>query len=361
MHCAVRSRAFAFFLLLSVSYFLLTGCASLSRRMDSGPEGPDLPISADSQAPETFSAPAEKPGKMGETTSSGRGSHYVPGLVWYPKAQVIGRNRGHMVAEKETLLDIARFHNLGYNELVDLYPHIDPWMPPKGEELLIPAQRILPDVPADGIVINTPEMRLYYFTARNGQPRVLTFPIGVGGEDYPTPIGMYAIHEKRTHPVWYIPPSLQPKYGAKTMPPGPDNPLGDYMMKLGSSDYGIHGTNIPWSIGRMATHGCIRLYPEDIRRLFPMVRPGTRVRLLYQPVKVAQVNGRIFIEVHRDVYGRMGDLRRYAENLLLWKDLFKNVDRVKLHRVVQQQNGLPADITRGRQTSSPATVRVTPD
>ncbi|KAB2889882.1 MAG: L,D-transpeptidase family protein [Desulfobulbaceae bacterium] len=357
MHRVVRPRAVAFFLLLSATYFLLTGCASLNHmlRRDSAAQDVSAPAGAPADAPslqgEIDSEAADTPQMGGKPSLPGSAppgrSHYVPGLVWYPKAQLIGRNRDHLIAEKETLLDIARFHNLGYNELVDLYPHIDPWMPPKGEELLIPSQRILPDVPAEGIVINTPEMRLYYFTARNGRSKVLTFPIGVGGEDYPTPVGTYAIYEKRTHPVWYIPPSLQRKYGAKTMPPGPDNPLGDYMMKLGYSDYGIHGTNVPWSIGRMATHGCIRLYPEDIRRLFPMVKPGTKVRLLYQPVKVAQVNGRVFIEVHRDVYGKVGDLRRYAENLLLWKDLYRKVDRAKLHRVVQQQNGLPVDITRG--------------
>lgn len=352
-------RAIVALLLLCASQLLLSGCAGLGQRMASGPQEEQIQAPPPEQPPATVRpegvpAPAGKPAEPGAATQVPiRGSLFSPGLVWYPKAQVIGRNREHRVAPRETMLDIARYHNLGYNELIDLHPQIDPWMPPEGQELLIPVQRILPDVLADGIVINTPEMRLYYFTTRNGQPRVLTFPIGIGGEEFPTPVGTYEIHEKRSRPTWYIPPSLQQKYGAKTMPPGPDNPLGDYMMKLGSSMYGIHGTNIPWSIGRMATHGCIRLYPEDIRRLFPMVKPGTKVRLLYQPVKVAQVNGRIYIEVHRDVYGKLGDLRRYSENLLLWKNLFKKIDREKLHWAVERQNGLPVDIT-GDVTNSPA-------
>jgi L,D-transpeptidase ErfK/SrfK len=362
MHPAFSLRAIVYFLLFCATHLLLSGCAGLGHRMGSGQEEQDIQSSPNEQAPPEVARPQEVPAPTGKPAPPGvsgqvpiRGSLFSPGLVWYPKSQVIGRNRGHLVSAKETLLDIARYHNLGYNELTDLYPQVDPWMPPEGQELLIPVQRILPDVLADGIVINTPEMRLYYFTSRNGQPRVLTFPIGIGGMDFQTPVGVFEIHEKRSRPTWYIPPSLQPKYGAKTMPPGPDNPLGDYMMKLGSSMYGIHGTNIPWSIGRMATHGCIRLYPEDIRRLFPMVKPGTKARLLYQPVKVAQVNNRVYIEVHRDVYGKLGDLRRYSENLLIWKNLFKKIDRQKLHNAVANQNGLPVDITGDFQnTPSPA-------
>lgn len=275
-------------------------------------------------------------------------------LLWYPLAPIIGKPGRHTIAARETLLDIARRAHLGYNELEDLYPSLDPWVPPPGVTLTIPAQRILPGVISQGIVINIPEMRLYYIAMTRGIAGVLTFPIGIGDASFPTPVGTYRISSKEVNPTWNIPPSLQKKHQAKMIPAGPNNPLGSHWMRLGSSMYGIHGTNFPWSVGRLATHGCIRLYPEDIRKLFPVVPQGTMVRLIYQPVKLAVLNGRIYIEVHRDVYKVYGNLMSYCEKLLAAKNIGHLIDRGRLRRAVAEQHGMPVEIT-GSVHPSPET------
>lgn len=276
----------------------------------------------------------------------GSGAAETGPLLWYPIAQIIGRPGEHTVKARETLLDIARQHDLGYNELEDLYSSFDPWSPPVGYTLVIPSQRIIPGVAGQGIVINIPEMRLYYFAMRGGQPRVLTFPIGIGDPSFPTPVGTFTLSSKEINPVWDIPPSLQEKHGTKVIREGPDNPLGSHWMRLSNTMYGIHGTNFPWSVGRLATHGCIRLYPEDIRRLFPVVAHGTLVRIIYQPVKLAIVNRRIFIEIHRDVYNVYGDLLSYCEKLLAAKNLGHLVDQDRVRHAAVAADGMPVEITR---------------
>ncbi len=269
-----------------------------------------------------------------------------PGAGANDYGRIIGENGRHIVRGKETLLDIARQYDLGYNELVELYPKCDPWLPPEGLELVIPSQRILPDTALRGIVINIPEMRLYYFSRKNSHLNIETFPVGIGDDTFPTPTGSFVIGAKRKNPTWYIPPSLQAKYDAKTIPPGPDNPLGDYWVALKDTMYGIHGSDIPWSVGRLVTHGCIRMYPEDIAQFFNMVQPGTPVRLLYQPVKIAKVSDRILIEVHRDIYHTVkGTLINYAESEIAKKGLWQWVDKKKFSRAIKLQNGLLMDIT----------------
>ena len=307
-------------------------------------------ISAAERAPH----PTLPAGKNGQAETGEEASGGAP-LPWQPLTAIIGTRQRHKVATGETLLDIARLYDLGYNELEDLYPAVDPWRLPEGAEMTIPARKILPDPVVRGIVINVPEMRLYYYDVIGDRPMVTTFPIGIGATDFPTPVGSFAVTSKRVHPTWFIPPSLQAKYrGITSVPPGPNNPLGDYWMRLGDSMYGIHSTNFPWSVGRMATHGCIRMYPEDMERFFPIVQPGTRVQLVYQPVKVAVVDARIHIEVHRDVYGKKGDLRRYSQTLLIDKGLAGRVDRRRLDRAVREHTGMPVEITLGSAPSIPS-------
>jgi L,D-transpeptidase ErfK/SrfK len=259
------------------------------------------------------------------------------------ESALLGTPQRHVIQNKETLLDIARQYNLGFNEMQDLYPHLDPWIPPVGVELVIPSQRLLPDLKTEGIVINLAEFRLYYFM--KGKNPVLTFPVGLGNKDWPTPVGKFRIGEKRKNPTWYIPPSLQHKYPVKAIPPGPDNPLGKYWMGLEGTYYGIHGTDIPWSIGRLVTHGCIRMYPEDIPQLFKLVKPGTEVRIIYEPVKIGRVSGRVYVEVHRDIYNRIEDLTAYGYKRLGQKGLLESVDLDKFRQALDLQDGLPWDIT----------------
>jgi L,D-transpeptidase ErfK/SrfK len=284
------------------------------------------------------------PGSLG---AAGAYSYRFPGqgiLLDGTARTVIGIPQIHKVSDEETLLDIARQYGLGFNELADLYPHQDPWLLRHGMEVTIPSQWILPAHRNTGIVINIAELRLYYFMDRIGM--VKTFPIGIGDEGWETPLGDYQIGEKRVRPTWHVPQSLQEKYGTATVAPGPDNPLGNYWMRLGHSAYGIHGTNFPWSVGRLVTHGCIRLYPEHIQELFQLIQPGTPVQLIYEPVKLGYHSGKIYAEVHRDIYTKVEHFVIYGHDRLAATGLGNRVDWKKFQQALQRQDGLPVDITR---------------
>lgn len=256
--------------------------------------------------------------------------------------------RQHVIKKEETLLDVARFYDLGINEIQALYPDWDPWMPPPGIAMDIPSQWILPEILKEGILVNTAELRLYYFNEKKGI--VKTFPISIGERDWATPQGTFKITEKVVEPAWTVPPSLRTKYEVWTFPPGPDNPLGGYWLGLGDSGYGIHGTDFAWSIGRLVTRGCIRMYPEDIRLLFDLVGVGTPVKIVYEPVKIGNRSGRIFVEIHEDVYGKISNFSKYAYFQLFERGMVDNVDLKKLRQALYHRTGLPVDITR----SSPA-------
>lgn len=210
---------------------------------------------------------------------------------------------------EDTLIQIARQYSLGYEELLRVNPSVDPWLPGEGTTIVIPGQRILPAGERSGIVVNLPENRLYFYPKpRAGQPaKVLTFPVSVGKMDWRTPLGTTTIVSKRTNPTWTPPESVRrdrAKRGEpplpRVVPPGPDNPLGRHAMRLGipGGAYLIHGTNNPDAVGMAVTHGCLRMYPEDIARMFPDVPIGTRVALINEPVKLARVGGEIWLEVH---------------------------------------------------------------
>lgn len=268
-----------------------------------------------------------------------------PGHLQPAGQTLIGFPQEHVIQAKETLLDVARQYDLGFNEISDLYPHLDPWIPPRGTKLVIPSQWVLPEESiGDGILINAAEMRLYY--REKGSNRIMTFPIGIGDKGAETQEGVYSIQIKTVNPTWFIPPSLRYKYGAASIPPGPNNPLGDFWMGLGGSHYGIHGTDIPWSVGRLVTHGCIRMYPEDIAVLFKAVPVGTMVKIIYEPVKLTCFMDRIFVEVHKDIYGRVGDLMSYGYALLHTRNLVQYVEPQKFQRALKCRNGLPLDVTR---------------
>jgi L,D-transpeptidase ErfK/SrfK len=205
----------------------------------------------------------------------------------------IGEVTYYTVRGHETLYDIARFVDLGVDEIINANKNIDPWLPKAGDVITLPTKFIIPDVPRKGIVINLATMRLYYFPPDNPDD-IITFPISVGVEGRSTPLGMTKISRKRKNPEWIPPQSirLEKPWLPGIVPAGPDNPLGEYALSL---DYSkdqrwtsvvIHGTNRPWSIGTLASHGCIRLYPEDIRVLFEAVETGTAVNIIYQPYPV---------------------------------------------------------------------------
>ncbi len=221
---------------------------------------------------------------------------------------LIGAAAEVAAAHDDTLIDIARRYGLGYEEVVNANPGIDPWLPGAGTIVRLPLRRVLPDAPREGIVINLPEHRLYYFpAAKPGEARsVVTYPVSVGKMDWATPLGLTHIATKIKDPPWYPPESVRAEHAQrgdilpKMVPAGPDNPLGQFAMRLAipGGGYLIHGTNKPAGVGMEVTHGCMRLYPEDIEELFKRVAVDTPVRIVNQPHKVGWADGQLFVEVH---------------------------------------------------------------
>ena len=226
-------------------------------------------------------------------------------------SSVIGTDEHVKSTYQDTLLDIARRYSLGYEEIIRANPGTDLWIPGEGKDILLPGQRILPPGPRDGIVVNIPEHRLYYYPKpkKNEKPVVITFPVSIGKMDWHTPLGQTRVIQKIKHPAWYPPESVRKEHEAngdplpKVVPAGPDNPLGDYAMRLAVGDgaYMIHGTNNPMAVGMAVTHGCIRMYPEDVASLFPLIPVGTKVYLINEPVKTAFADGKLLLEVHPPV------------------------------------------------------------
>lgn len=220
--------------------------------------------------------------------------------------EVVGELRYVEVLEGDTLVDIARYHGLGYLALRNANPQVDPWAPEAGTRVLLPTQHVLPDTPREGLVLNLPEMRLYYYPPPgvDRKERVMTYPVSIGKPAWPTPLGTTRVTYKLTNPAWYPPPSIRAAHAASgdplpgMIPPGPDNPLGGYAIGLGFEGYFIHGTNKPNGIGMQVTSGCVRLHFEDIETLFALVQKDTRVRIINQPYKAGWRASQLFIEMH---------------------------------------------------------------
>ncbi len=215
------------------------------------------------------------------------------------------------VEQNETLLDVARRFLLGQTEIVNLNHDVDRWLVKKGQKVRLANQRILPDAPHDGIVLNLAEYRMYVYSAKHpGQ--VMTFAHGVGRQDWKTPLGKTSIVKKVKDPFWYPPETIRREHAAdgdflpEVVPPGPHNPLGAYALYLNlKGDYRIHGTDIDkvFGIGMQITHGCVRMYPEDIEKLYYVAEVGTPVYLVKQPIKVGWLNNTLYVEAHPDLEG----------------------------------------------------------
>jgi L,D-transpeptidase ErfK/SrfK len=228
-----------------------------------------------------------------------------------PGDVVFGEDQTVVTVYEDTLYDLARAYSLGSEELIRVNPGIDPWLPGAGKVIIIPGRHILPPGPHEGIVVNLPEHRLYYYPKpKRGKPQeVITYPVSIGKMDWRTPLGETHVTAKQKDPTWYPPASVRKEHAAAgdplpaSVPPGPDNPLGAYAMRLaaGNGTYLIHGTNNPIAVGLAVTHGCIRMYPDDVAALFPLVPVGTPVRLINDPIKVAYVDGELLLEAHPPV------------------------------------------------------------
>lgn len=223
-----------------------------------------------------------------------------------PGESVVGGIQAVEARKSDTLSDIARAHHVGYDQIVQANPAVDPWLPGEGTRVVVPAQHVLPDTPREGLVLNLPEMRIYYYPPhKRGEPStVQTFPVSIGRLDWSTPLGLTHVAARITNPEWRPPASIKAEHAENgeelpdVFPAGPDNPLGEYALRLAREGYLIHGTNRPYGIGMRVTHGCVRLYPEDIALLFREVPVGAPVRILDQPNKVGWRDGRLYLESH---------------------------------------------------------------
>lgn len=211
---------------------------------------------------------------------------------------IIGEQRSYTTRYEDSLVDLARKFGLGYTEIVSANPGIDPWVPGADKNIVLPTAHLLPDGPREGIVINLADQRMYLF--RPDGKTVDTAPLGIGNEGWDTPKGSTKVVRKKKNPTWYVPKSVredQPELPA-IVRPGPDNPLGAHAVYLGWPAYLFHGTNKPYGVGRRVSHGCVRLYPEDIARLFDTIKIGTKVTVIDQSMKVARVGDELWLEVH---------------------------------------------------------------
>jgi L,D-transpeptidase ErfK/SrfK len=212
---------------------------------------------------------------------------------------LVGRLAFRDARAQDTLVDLGPELGVGYTELVAANPGVDPWLPKDGTRLVVPSARLLPSGPRDGIVVNLGDLRLYWFEP--GKPP-RSYPIGIAKEGYATPLGETVVTAKREKPAWVPGESARrddPNL-PREIPPGPDNPLGEYALSLGWPTYLIHGTNDPRGVGRHSSRGCIRLYPNDIAELYARVPVGTRVRVIDEPVKVGWIGGELYLEVNPD-------------------------------------------------------------
>lgn len=267
-----------------------------------------------------------------------------------PNDWLIGSVTAMLPRKGETFLDIGRRFDLGYNEMLAANRNSDPWIPKNDESLVLPTRWLVPDSSRAGIVLNIPEMRLYYF--RDGGRRVMTAPVGLGREDWKTPQGSFRVRGKTVNPTWVIPETIrkeriQENGSSEYSIAGghPDNPLGKFRLELSLPTYGIHGSNKEWGVGMLVSHGCLRLYNEDIATLFPLIEVGTPGAFVYEPVKVGRHRGRVLVEIHDDIYGFEPALYNAAVRLLERRGWMREVDPELLEAAVEARTGAPMDVS----------------
>jgi len=268
--------------------------------------------------------------------------------------QVMGRLAVVRVQDGDTLPDLARHFGLGHEEISAANPGMDVWAPQAGSRVLLPLMFVLPDSPRKGIVINLAAMRLFHYGGKNRA--VLTYPVGIGEEGRSTPMGAMFVERKAVRPTWHVPASIRQDHQKRgdllpaEVPPGPDNPLGEYALYLSRASYVIHGTNKPYSIGLRATNGCIRLYPEDVEKLYRAVPVKMSVHVVNQPYLVGWAGGMLYLEAHapqeelnadyvkKKLYARLKDIEKKEARRLDWK---------RVEETVTQARGIPVPILEG--------------
>lgn len=268
---------------------------------------------------------------------------------------VVGRVEWYRVSEADTLVTIARRFGVGYDAIVRANPMFDIWLPQANRSLQLPLKFVLPPGPRRGLVLNLAEMRLYYFSAREpGQ--VFSYPVGIGREGWQTPVTTTRITAKTSDPNWYPPQSIRDEaLAAGVVLPdvvlaGPENPLGSHALRLEISGYLLHGTNRPAGVGMRVSHGCIRLYPEDIVALFDLVDVGTELRIIDTPVKLGWLGNELYAEVHPAAYasdderGRLGVIAIDELKARLDKNQLLQLDAVAYQVTLDEASGVPVRI-----------------
>lgn len=280
-----------------------------------------------------------------------------------PGEHLIGEVRTVEAQFEDSFETLGERHGFGHLEMIAANPGVDAWLPGAGRQVVLPSQFVLPDAPHEGIVVNLPEYRLFYYP--ENQAKVITYPVGIGREGWSSPIGETRVARKVANPAWYPPESVREEHAAEgdflpqVVPPGPDNPMGPYKMNLALSGYVIHGTNKNFGIGMRVSHGCFRLRNEDISKLFPEVPVGTKVTIVNQPYKLGVYQGDLYLEVHTPLGedGRPSTLDRQAaiQSLLASKsaltDRFR-LDWTRIRDVVYAEEGIPQRIGTPYQTQA---------
>jgi L,D-transpeptidase ErfK/SrfK len=266
--------------------------------------------------------------------------------------ELIGQVAALETAAGDTLPDIARHYGLGFQQIKDANPALDEWIPPPGTRVTLPLRFVLPDAPRRGIVVNLAAMRLFYFPADRPSREVGTYPVGIGREGWSTPEGEMKILDKEAFPVWHVPESVREEHAKKgdplpaSVPAGPDNPLGNFAFYLSKPSYLMHGTNKPYGVGLRASHGCLRLYPEDISALFREVAVKTPLRVVNQPYLIGHSQGVVYLEAHRP-FDELNEKKLRAQ---LRKKLAKesaSIDWKRVDYALDVADGVPVPVSQG--------------
>jgi L,D-transpeptidase ErfK/SrfK len=290
---------------------------------------------------------------------------------------VIGAVATITARHEDTLVDIARRHGLGYEDIVRANPKVNIWMPGEGTEIVLPTRFVLPSGAREGVVLNLAEYRLYYYSQpKAGEPAyVMTYPISIGRMDWETPLGMTEVISKVVNPAWYPPQSVRDEHAAagdplpRIVPPGPQNPLGNHAMRLSMPGYLIHGTNRPAGVGMRVSHGCVRMFPEDIEFLFTRIDINTKVRIINEPVKIGWSGDKLVMESHPVLQTELvefddslpvEEIPAVKDPLTIVTELFisatneraGDLDWYQAEAIVDRSDGIPAVVGRGKKNAA---------
>ena len=283
-----------------------------------------------------------------------------------PNDDVVGYVQRTTIGKHDTLSDVARRFDVGYDEVVMANPGVDPWLPGVGRVVVVPTRFVLPEAVHRGVVINLAAMRIFYYPPhKRHQPQIVyTHPIGIGRIGWKTPEGSTRIIGRQKNPVWIVPKSIRKEHAAEgdmlppVVPAGPDNPLGQYLFRLGWPGYLIHGTNKPYGVGMRVSHGCMHLYPEDIKQFFDMIPVGTKVTVVNQPYVFGWHDGTLYVQAYDVLKDDKHDWtkdRKVLLRRLLHPTLRKNIrdhqseiDWTRLVALAHKPRGVPVPITSGK-------------